>query len=74
MELRLDGKAALVTGASSGIGQGIATLFAEAGADVSVLYASNTAGAEATAETIRATGGRGRPDTVRSVLEELLSE
>jgi aspartyl-tRNA(Asn)/glutamyl-tRNA(Gln) amidotransferase subunit B len=25
-------------------------------------------------ETIRATGGRGRPDTVRSVLEELLSE
>jgi aspartyl-tRNA(Asn)/glutamyl-tRNA(Gln) amidotransferase subunit B len=25
-------------------------------------------------ETIRATGGRGQPDTVRAVLEELLSE
>ena len=33
-ELRLDGKTALVTGASKGIGRAIAAAFAAAGADV----------------------------------------
>lgn len=36
MELRLDGKVALVTGASRGIGRAIATRLAEAGADVMI--------------------------------------
>src|SRR5438270_263777 len=36
MDLRLDGKVALVTGASKGIGRAIATAFAAAGADVMI--------------------------------------
>lgn len=36
MDLRLDGKRALITGASSGLGQHFATLFARAGAEVTL--------------------------------------
>ncbi len=56
MELRLDGKVALVTGSDSGIGRGIAVLFASAGADVAVHYYSDAEGAEETATQVRATG------------------
>jgi glucose 1-dehydrogenase len=56
VELRLDGKAALVTGASSGIGKGIAKLYGAAGADVTVIYRSDRAGAEETARAIEAAG------------------
>ncbi|MFT4039280.1 MAG: SDR family oxidoreductase [Thermomicrobiales bacterium] len=56
MDIRLDGKKALVTGASSGIGSGIAVALAEAGADVAINYRFNTAGAEATAAEVRAHG------------------
>lgn len=58
MELRVDGKAALVTGADSGIGQAIALRLAEAGADVTVCYYSDRAGAEQTAADCRAFGCR----------------
>jgi 3-oxoacyl-[acyl-carrier protein] reductase len=52
----LAGKAALVTGASRGIGSSIALHLASLGADVAVSYSSNKAAAEQTAEKIKKTG------------------
>ncbi len=52
----LEGKHALVTGASKGVGKGIALELARAGCNVAVNYNSDQAGAEATAEEIRAMG------------------
>lgn len=56
MEIRLDGKNALITGADSGIGQGIALSFAESGANVAVHYYSDRTGAEETARQVEALG------------------
>jgi len=55
-KFRLDGKKALVTGASRGIGQAIAVAFAEAGADVVLVSRKE----EALRETARAVEGTGR--------------
>lgn len=57
---RLDGKTAMVTGASQGIGRGIATLLAARGARV-VLAARNVAKLETLAEEITAAGGEAQP-------------
>src|SRR5688572_5577731 len=56
MNVRLDGRAALVTGAGEGIGRGVAVALAAAGAQVFVNDKNPVTG-EDTAEAIRAKGG-----------------
>jgi NAD(P)-dependent dehydrogenase (short-subunit alcohol dehydrogenase family) len=56
--LDLTGRVAIVTGASGGIGAGIARRFAEAGAAVVVHYRSDEPGAMAAVEAVRAVGGQ----------------
>jgi 2-keto-3-deoxy-L-fuconate dehydrogenase len=73
----LSGKVAVVTGAGSGIGQAIATLFARQGARTIVLDLNDSA--DATVETIRAAGGDGfarrcdvaSPDAVSIAFDEI---
>jgi NAD(P)-dependent dehydrogenase (short-subunit alcohol dehydrogenase family) len=56
MPLPLESKAALVTGASKGVGKGIALELARSGCDVAVNYNADPAGAEATVAEISALG------------------
>jgi 2-deoxy-D-gluconate 3-dehydrogenase len=79
---RLDGRVALVTGGSRGLGQGLALALAEAGADVALL---DRTGSPETAEGVAALGRRvttiecdlsvagvdDLADVVRSVVDEL---
>jgi glucose 1-dehydrogenase len=76
----LKGQTALVTGASSGIGLGIAKALGAAGADVMVNYVSAPEAAERVAEEIRTGGSRGlvfradvsREDQVRAMFTQML--
>lgn len=58
MQVRFDGKVAIVTGVSSGIGKAIALDLAASGAAVVGTANRNVTGGEAAAEEIRASGGR----------------
>lgn len=56
--MKLEGKVALVTGSSQGIGQSIVLRLAQAGADVVINYRSHPEGAEETLAKVQALGGR----------------
>jgi len=76
---RLDGKVALVTGASTGLGQAIAVALAEAGADVGCH--GNTHAPDATCEAITGigreafalTGDLSNPQTPRQLIDEMIA-
>lgn len=78
----LEGQIALVTGASSGLGTGIAYAFAEAGAKVVVNYHSNKASGEDIAHCIIKKGGDaiaisadvGKEDQVRKMFKEIFAK
>ncbi|MDO9402577.1 MAG: SDR family oxidoreductase [Polaromonas sp.] len=55
---KLEGMAAIITGADSGIGRAVAVLFAREGADVAVCYLSSKKDAEETRRCVEAEGQR----------------
>ena len=77
----LKGQRALVTGASSGIGAGVARVLGAAGASVVVNYVVNPEAAEAVADDIRAAGGEAmalkadvsREDEVQAMFKEMVA-
>lgn len=77
-EKKLAGKVAIVTGASKGIGAGIAKELAAAGAAVVVNYASSRKGAEEVVDEIKRNGGKAialQADVAKkSEVERLFSE
>jgi glucose 1-dehydrogenase len=75
--MKLANRIAIVTGADSGIGQAIATLYAQEGADICIGYHTDRAGAEATQRAVEAAGRRavvvqgdvGNPKDVAALFE-----
>ncbi len=80
--MSFQGKYALITGSSRGIGRGIALKLAEKGACVAVHYYRNQEAAQATLEKIRAHGSDGfivqadvcQPDEIRRMFQQVRSE
>ncbi len=79
---KLDGRPALVTGASRGLGAGIALAFADEGADVAVNYIRRKDKADEIVDAIRARGRRAiavqadcsREDDVERMVDTVLEE
>jgi NAD(P)-dependent dehydrogenase (short-subunit alcohol dehydrogenase family) len=80
--MSFQGKKALVTGGSRGIGRGIALKLAEGGAQVAIHYYRNQAAAQATLEKVRALGSNGflvqadvcRPEELLRIFQHVRSE
>ncbi|MAT72433.1 MAG: 3-oxoacyl-ACP reductase [Planctomycetaceae bacterium] len=79
---RLDGKTALVTGGSRGIGRAIALDLAREGATVVINYHSNEAAAKAVVDEIEAMGGTchalqadiGKPEEARAMVAKAIEQ
>lgn len=80
--MQLEGKVALVTGASRGIGKAIALMLAENGADIAVNFAGSTAAAEAVAAEIEKIGRKAilvqgdvsKADVCAEIVDKVVSE
>jgi len=80
--LVLEGKTALVTGASKGVGKGIALELARAGGNIAVNYGGDAAGAAATVRAVEEMGRKavavqadvGNPADVIRMFDEVLAE
>ena len=80
--MALEGKYALITGSSRGIGRGIALVLAESGVNIAVHYFQNEGAAKETLERIRKRGSDGflvqadvtRPNQITEVLRKVKTE
>jgi enoyl-[acyl-carrier protein] reductase III len=80
--MALNGKCALITGSSRGIGRGIALKLAQGGARVAVNYVENKSAAEGTLAQVRLCGGDGfiiqadvsHPDDIRHLFNTVQAE
>lgn len=80
--MTLEGKVALVTGGSQGIGAAIAKKLASEGADIAILYVGNPAPAEETVAAIKAMGRKvackvcdvSNFDETQAAIKEIISE
>ncbi len=80
--MSLQGKLALITGSSRGIGRGIAVKLAEAGARIAIHYYQNEAAAKETMAAVRKRGSDGiivqadvcRPDEITAMLGKVKAE